>query len=178
MLYIRHSKKLYQNGKAKQFCLDPPLTPEGRAYARKKFAEICETYPLPKMIVSSPFLRTRETALILADVVFEKTGEKIRIQFDDGIGEYLGNHIDVPPRIGLRKKTADHILSYPSRWDEYTKKIEHFMNINCNCNGNDIWYVTHGIVIQKIAEYYGYKLNYPRELQGIYVQSGVVKLVQ
>jgi broad specificity phosphatase PhoE len=89
-LYLRHGEKEYANGKSRIFPLDPPLTAAGRRVARFNFLRLLEQYGPPQQIITSPYLRARETALIALEVIYDQTGCIIPIYHDVNISEYLG----------------------------------------------------------------------------------------
>ena len=95
MLYIRHGQKSYSNGKSTIYSLDPDLTENGRLQAYNKFKYLLNNFGIPKIIISSPYLRTRETAEIAKTVILEQTNIEIPIIYDSSIGEYLGNQTNV-----------------------------------------------------------------------------------
>ena len=105
MLYVRHSKKSYKNGASKRFPLDPPLTDDGWRLAESRFRELVDRYGPPELIISSPYLRTRETAKIAQQAVLESTGTHVEINYDPAIGEYLGNQTSISLEDGVTPET-------------------------------------------------------------------------
>lgn len=166
MLYIRHGPKLYKNGDSSSYPLDPPLTPEGKNTARNKFRSLLQRFGPPPKIVSSPYLRARETAKIAQDVIFEDTGKTVPIVYDSAIGEYLGHQKNCDMKRDLYPETLQLNPLPPETWNQYSYRVRtHF-----NKTKDDGWYITHGLVINSIAFFHKKKF-YPSELEGIFIDS-------
>lgn len=173
MLYIRHAEKSYNNGQSPQFPLDPNLTINGRCKAEDKFRELLHNYGIPSQIISSPFLRARETAQIAHDIILKETGTSINISYDRNIGEYLGHqkHIDIDTDVHPETLYLDPIP--PETWKQYSYRVRNYISSPPK-NG---WYISHGVVIQSIAFFKGKKIAYPSELEGIWLQDNNVNLI-
>lgn len=173
MLYIRHAQKAYRNGESETLCLDPYLTEAGIEASKQKFRYLVETHGIPTKIVCSPYLRARETANIAADVICDITGEKIEVSCDPLIGEYLGHHKNKDISKCLHEETLIHNPIPPENWKEYSARVRKHTRFA----KHNIWYVTHGLVIQSIAFFHGEKITYPSELEGILIQDKNVTLI-
>lgn len=171
MLYIRHGEKSYTNGKSSTFSFDPNLTSSGKLAAYDRFFHLLTTYGPPTKIISSPYLRTRETAAIAQEVIYNTTGQIIPIYHDVILGEYLAHHRPSNLSIDLREETLRHQPIGHESWREYTQRIEQHQG------EDNVWYITHGIVISSIASCYGVKLPRPSQLHGIYVKDNAVHIV-
>lgn len=176
MLYIRHGQKAYKNGKTKDFSLDPGLTDAGKDDARARFRDLVISQGVPAYIVSSPYLRARETAQIANDVILELTGHTVEIIYDGRLGEYLGHHRDKDLRTCLRPETLKHNPIGAEYWRQFTSRIKKYVK-SLNGSTDPIWCITHGVVIKTIARTYGYEVNYPCELKGIRVNHEGVTLI-
>lgn len=173
MLYIRHAQKAYRNGGANEFSLDPGLTEEGKQRSRIKFHKLVVKYGVPSKIVTSPYLRARETAQIAHDVIFEETGHDIKIIHDPIIGEYLGHQFNRDIFQCLRPDTLNHNPIPPEEWEQYSARIYNHVKIA----EENTWFISHGIVIQSIAYFNGKKIPYPSELGGICIQNtGIIAI--
>lgn len=156
MLYIRHSQKMYDNGEAVPYPLDPGLTENGRRLAYARFAELFDSYyPLhgmPKKIVSSPFCRTRETAYIAQEVIRCKTDVIVPVEFDPTVGEYL-NKKNRDLALERSSYRSDTLKVMNRIFIDGNKKtlINRLKRSQVTQHENGVWYITHGIVIQKIA---------------------------
>lgn len=174
MLYIRHSYKAYSNGKSNEYSLDPGLTDEGKKIAIQKFQQLLTEYESPSKIISSPYLRARETARIAHDVILEIKGKSVEILYDPLIGEYLGHHKNKDIQQCLRPETLIHNPTPPESWIEYSKRVRNHIDTK----PSDCWVITHGIVIQSISYFNGNKVPHPSELTGIYIDKNGMKIIQ
>lgn len=180
MLFIRHGPKEYENGKSVTYCLDPGLTTKGKADAYSKFVSLCLKYGPPERIISSPYLRARETALLAQMAIsdcFYDLDTKLMMQgiikrrgkhplteivFDARIGEYLGNQRDRDVNEDLRPMTLMLDPIHGEMYGDYSARVRRFV---ASKPGNG-WYITHGIVLQSIALFNNVRLPYPAELSG------------
>jgi len=173
MLYIRHAQKSYSNGCSDEFPLDPDLTDKGRKDAKDKFKAILDKYGVPSKIISSPYLRARETAQIAHDVIKQITGKNVEIIYDSLIGEYLGHQRKKDINKCLRPETLAYQPIPPENWKQYSFRVRKYTNntINNESSTLRLWYITHGIIIKSIAHFRGITIPYPKELEGIYIDS-------
>lgn len=178
MLYIRHAQKAYSNGAVKEFSLDPALTDAGRTAARSKFRQLIIQHGIPTRIICSPYLRARETAQIANEVVAEITNSQVEITYDREIGEYLGHHHGKNLQQCLRPETLVHNPIPPELWKQYQTRIRKYVrDTNWACSKQLTWHITHGLIIQSIAQFRGYKIKHPEELSGIRVDEHEVSLI-
>jgi len=170
MLYIRHGDKLYANGKAEQFSLDPGLTETGKEDAKTKFASLLEKYGPPTKIMSSPYLRARQTAEIAQNVIFEQTGQMVPIFYNRDIGEYLGWQRGKVLKECLTPETFCHKPIPPESIKQFSLRVKnHIKSLEKNT-----WNVTHGMFVQKLAENYGTELKHPGPLEGVYIEGEAI----
>lgn len=178
MLYIRHAQKAYRNGNAKEFSLDPGLTEQGREAARNKFRELIRLHGIPSQIISSPYLRARETAQIAREVIAEANQSSVQVSCDSLIGEYLGHHRGIDLSQTLRPETLLHDPIPPEHWKQYSTRVRRHVKFTCDTKlAGPIWYITHGIVIKSIAFFRGYEITYPCELSGIKIDDGKLSII-
>jgi broad specificity phosphatase PhoE len=170
IVILRHGPKLYDNGKSPNgtYQLDPPLSHEGSEEAYKCFSHLLTRFETPVRIVSSPFLRARETAEILRQAILDYTGTQVPIYSNTLLGEFLGN--GPKPEAGdLRMETGNpHSVIYEdSIYDMVRMRIPkvHRMTKKQPIN---TWMISHGIVIQKWTGG-----RYPGYLEGVYVIDDV-----
>lgn len=155
MIYIRHAEKEYKNSDAEFYKHDPGIKEIGVERARKIALKLIEIYGEPTKIVSSPYRRTRETAMIM-NMMLKNPFEEIMI--DANLSEYLGNHYHVP--IDVTTATKIHNPPHPETFDEMKKRVKRFMDKNKNENSKEIvWVITHGIIIKQIANYIGIRTS-------------------
>jgi broad specificity phosphatase PhoE len=174
MLYIRHGQKAYSNGKADKFCFDPPLTEQGKTASITRFSNLLLTQGLPQRIISSPYLRARETAQIAHDVILQLTGISIPVSYDPLLGEYLGNQKRKELYDEVRPETLELNPIPPEDWHDYSARIRrHLTNAR-----ESTWYITHGVVIQSVAYFVASKkLSHPGELSGIFVNNNTITAI-
>ncbi len=173
MLYIRHGQKSYRNGKSEKFSLDPDLTIEGKFLAKSKFQQLVKHHGIPIKIISSPYLRTRETSEIAQYVIFEMTGQLIEIVCDNMIGEFLGKQYNKKLSEYLRPET----LAYNPIPSEYINEYETRIYKHIKSAATNTWYITHGLNIKSIAACIGQKINYPHELCGIRIDENKITFI-
>jgi broad specificity phosphatase PhoE len=173
MMYIRHANKEYKNGGSTEFSLDPGITEAGRTTAQTYFTDLILTYGPPRLIVSSPYLRARETATIAHEVIQRLTGIDVTITCDAMVGEYLGHQTHRNIYKCLRPDTLQYQPIPPETWKQYGARIRsHIKTAKCNT-----WYITHGLVIQSVAHFHGMKIDHPHELHGILLQDSTIRNV-
>lgn len=174
MLYIRHGLKAYRNGESDKFYFDPPLTEQGKSTAIARFSDLLFKQGLPQYIVSSPYLRARETAQIAHDVILQLTGVSVPINYDPLLGEYLGNQRKKDLADGVRSETLELQPIPPEEWRDYSARIQRHIAQATEYT----WYITHGVVIQSIAYLKaGKKLPQPSELTGILVTDNTIVVI-
>lgn len=163
-IFIRHAEKEFRNNDSSRndkYYYDPNLTRVGKKEMKRKFKELLTKYGPPKLLVVSPYLRTRRTTKVLLDLLSENKIEIPLITIDRLVGEYLGprdegkiKHI----KEGLTQKTLsfDPIVG-ESREDFERRALEEFPD---NC-----WIITHQAFLHHRIEISGYtmdqnKINY------------------
>lgn len=191
-IYIRHAEKAYKNGKpflpksnvmperAYTYAHDPPLTRRGRKAAKLLAEELLRKYPTPVQIITSPYLRTRETAIAMAKVVVRKCPPaSIKITCQEDISEYLGNHVGIP--LDVSPSTGIHRPPHPENFYQFRNRIkQHY--ISWDESSEVTWVITHGIVITEILRpfvdkrvmvpYLGYIVAYsPYSLPELYLSE-------
>lgn len=140
VVFIRHGKKAWKNGERASF--DPPLL-DGNDVRQL----VTPGIKRPERIICSPFLRCRQTALILSDLL-----GGLDIEVDSDLREYLGNWPQ--SQILLEPTTQSYILG------QVTESFEVFQErvlrvLKKSYFYDKVWIVTHGIVIRTLAEAYG-----------------------
>lgn len=152
-IYFRHSHRINLN-------LDPPIKPSSLEEAKTVGRKISSLYGIPNSIVSSPYLRTRQTAQIFSQLfnpppkiwVDPRLSEKLNIRKRTGLGP-PGNLDPTTaiyqglPKLGetnseLKTRISEHLASYSSISEE-------------------TWFVAHGYVLEALVEMYGAKVPFP-----------------
>lgn len=171
MLYLRHADKQYANGNSKMFPLDPGITKKGKEKIITLVPYYIKKYGTPSTIISSPYYRTRQTTSIIASTIYNITGKTVNVSYDSIIGEYLGHQKIQNIATCLRPETLSYAPIYLETWEQYITRITEHKQDTENSK-NNIWYVTHGLLIQSISSLYGKKIEYPGSLQGFYIDNG------
>lgn len=185
MLYIRHGEKLYGNNNHSQYLLslpsvgssdastyslDPGLTEKGKSNAKLRFYDLLQKFGPPERIISSPYLRARETALIAQQVIYDHTGIFVDIVHDPLIGEYLGNQHHVDLSQAFHPDTQIHHPVPPENKLQYKIRIKRHLK----SSQSNTWYISHGYTIQSIAFLRGCKIPYPTFLRGVHIDNGTI----
>lgn len=171
MIVIRHGKKEYDNTTG----LDSPLSEQGVVEATiiiKQYTT--DLISCPKTIICSPYLRCRETSLILQNELYNKFNKIIPIKPNPIFGEYLGN-----------RKTIDYNSITQETKDYYSYfKIESYKQFNSRINKiilyDNCCYVTHGLVIKlllnNLKDKYNinFDISYPNEVTGFKIQCNEI----
>lgn len=131
-----------------------PLTPFGREQARAAAVRIAQSYS-PTRIVASPFVRARETAEIIAEVV------RLRVQAEADLREQsFGIFAGQPYEVLLGDASYDD----GPRWhwrpqggeslnDVYARVVPVFERVARESTGQDVVLVSHGGVMLALCAY-------------------------
>ncbi len=179
IVWLRHGEKAYANSKGPlgSFAHDPPLKPGAEVAVLEQGRALVKAYGLPLYCLTSPYLRTRETAkhLLAATGGAASPGESKRPQqyVDVDIGEFLGNQKPYMGADGVMKfvpNVGADTASYASRTGALPPIGERLSDLAARCRkhlrlfhltkfskaakasdaGFTIWVVTHGLVLRNI----------------------------
>ena len=147
-IYIRHADKAYKNMESEIFKHDPGITTLGVDRSINVAKRLIEEYGPPDKIVSSPFRRARETAMIMNTVLNNPLEE---IVIDNNLSEYLGNHNNVP--LDVTTATQIHNPPHPETFDEMKKRVKrHVEKIRKKSHQKEtVWFITHGLILKQVA---------------------------
>lgn len=166
-IYIRHTEKAYNNNhKGVRYYYDPGITAAGAVLAGQKFNMLLDEYGMPKEIIVSPYVRTRETADILIEIIRkriecvrqDKEDEEIYmpiVTIEPLVGEYLGNqkHRTMEYLInGLHPDTLNYGPIIGETRDYYHKRVNYSLPDDC-------WVITHGMFLSTTAKGLGTRIN-------------------
>ena len=180
-VWIRHAEKLYNNGKAagrgKQH--DPGIidSQKTRLKIRSLIDKLVKSIGVPEKLITSPFLRTRQTTDMIVAYMKEKYGWTPKIEYSEDVSEYLGFCKNKNEEADLEEETLAH-MSNPFMIGEsidtlITRVEKHILNIHKN--ESNIWVITHGIVMCKVFNFYNnFEPNRPEPLD--YMVLGKNKL--
>lgn len=124
-----------------KYRLDSPLTQKGLLESSELGKSLCATYPGVTKIISSPYLRTRQTACRIAQHFPCAT---IIIEAD--VSEYLGNQKSVdtkelsPVTLSYNPPLVDDLTSFKKRLNRFQSKLPRDGHV-------DTIVVTHGYCI-------------------------------
>lgn len=147
-----------------------PLSEKGKEYAAVKARELIKVLNSPlKQIYTSPFLRTRQTADVFADIHEKAYGNRPLIsnlmELAEGQDNYKPNFSDE-----LKNDLLKNGISYPESFDNIKKRCNDAIIIGTNhmALDNNVLFVTHGIIcntlIQNIfPEYKFYGIKKPED---------------
>lgn len=158
-MFIRHADKEYDNGKGVP-AYDPGLTPAGIKKSQQHFLNMVNQYGLPSKIISSPYLRTRQTANIAQEVIYKHTGTYVHIEIDPLLSEYLGHqkHHDIKC---FHAETYKHGPIGIETKETFKLRLETFVDTI----KPGVWYISHGYTIYGIFNVFGKPCAYPAMLE-------------
>ena len=155
-IYIRHADKQYKNMDSELFKHDPGITKIGVERSKKVAEKLIEQYGEPTKIISSPFRRARETAMVMNSILKTPFEE---IVIDNSISEYLGNHADSP--LDVTQATKVHNPPHPETFDDMKKRVKKHIDKMYKQDHDTpkgvVWIITHGLIMKQIAGHAGIK---------------------
>ncbi len=152
-IYFRHGPRLNLN-------LDPPLKPSSQEEVQMVGRRISSLYGIPNSIITSPYLRTRQTAEIFDQLFTPHPGvladprlsEKLNIrkrtgrgppgEYDPITASYQGLSKVGETDLQVKARLFKHLTSFGSDFEE-------------------TWLVTHGYILEALVEMYGAKVPFP-----------------
>lgn len=163
-VYIKHADKLYNNGGSKKFPHDPGIKKDSSNFIRTLTLKLIDIVGLPEYIVTSPYLRTRETISIMRNTIKEycKT-EHITdddysppyIRCDILLSEYLGNQKKrLPSYQDLTPETNKYKPPLYENFEQFKARVfQHDLFYKrLDCKKASHWFVTHGIFIEMVCK--------------------------
>jgi broad specificity phosphatase PhoE len=156
-VWIRHAEKKYKNGKGgiwdKQH--DPGII-EDESPVYDVVRKIADEYGVPDKILTSPFLRTRQTSNIIKKILLQKYDKNVEICICNNVREYLGFCKSKDGYADLDYQTEKHIggpVKLKETMLNLTLRLESHINTLKKTETN-VWVITHGILMSKIYELY------------------------
>lgn len=157
IVILRHASKLYDNGKSSTNRFDPAI----KDTEKERCSQILKRYFIeysdikPTRIISSPFLRCRQTAGIIADSIKDKFGESIQVEIDSNLSEFLGFQKDISPGdfhfetykhspYGIEEGKKENLNMFQNR---VTRFMSDITEENKDKQQEVLWIITHGIFI-------------------------------
>lgn len=152
-VWLRHGEKTHANGKGiTGYSHDPELTSLGSQQIYQQTLHLLSMFVPPQQITCSPFLRCRQSAVVMKNVIAEVTRVVVPIVVDRWLGEYLGNH----PHLQLDGAVAPQTLQAKPVVHETLRsfKKRRMPNIIKHNSYNNCWYITHGIVVDHLITHW------------------------
>ena len=171
LVLIRHARKLYGN---KDGCIpryDPAIIDSEWERAPDILGEYIETHSIkPTRIISSPYLRTRETSQILSDIT------SVPIEINRLVSEFLGWNKDFSED-NFHPCTFKHDPIPPEKKNDYTTRINNALGSILEETKKDevVWVVTHGYGVRTFLLSKNFKLNSVKPLTGAIIKQGDIK---
>ncbi len=152
-IYFRHTHRLNLN-------LDPPIKPDSQEEAKMVGRKIYSLYGAPNSIITSPYLRTRQTAQIFSQLfnpqpkiwADPRLSEKLNIRKRTGLGP-PGKLDSITASYQGLSKLGETDLQVKTRLSEHLASF--------SSNLEEIWLVTHGYLLEALVEMYGAKVSFP-----------------
>lgn len=194
-IYLRHGPKEYKNGRATRGRPqhDPPIMRTSISFCQEMGTLLIKNYGIPKIVIVSPYLRTRQTGKLLTNSLPYYI--KNCFYTDNNIAEYLGNlegNIDVtnetldyatdPVSHQLLLKMGESKLEFNLRIKEHLTMLQitpvDEEDDEFDCKTTVVWVVTHGYTISTIynilkeSGFTGCDKDsyYPEEMEGLIIK--------
>lgn len=182
-IFLRHSEKEYKNnrgpeGKPRH---DPPIKEGFENLIIYKSKKNFLKYGYPQKIISSPFLRTRQTSEIIKNYI-TKMGKETEYIIDKDVEEYLGFQKPYNGKADLDIETSKYtqpllgVENFQSLKFRAVKFYEDLLKKRAGSEGT-ILIITHGIFISKLATHLNLKHDSIKELEGIVVKGDIASLL-
>lgn len=157
LIYIRHCAD--HSEKSSTFVHDAKINQKGRRECQKVTLELIDRFGIPKVIVTSPFLRARQTTKIMKSVIRKSKGVKVKVIVDKTLGRFFTSDQRIEPQIrpettayGPIVDKCNHELKRRIR--KHLKKV---ISKGYHQKPEVIWCISHGVIIKKLVEAIGQK---------------------
>lgn len=155
-IWIRHAEKKYNNGWPTDGgrLHDSPIADDSQISIdiENMVKDLVEKYGVPDKIITSPFLRTRQTTLLIKQSIKSLYDRDINIEYSTDIGEFLGfcknKNEEADLDIETKKYYKEPYIIGERIKALYERLVYHIKKINRT--ENNVWLVTHGMIISKI----------------------------
>ena len=147
LIYLRHGddrgNDVYRH--------DRPLNDRGRTKAGKAFGDLAEKYGHPDTVIVSPFRRAVQTLEAMA----EHFTRVVYVQRDRRVAQYLSGKHDpsISPETAVQIAVDEDRDGFRARVSDHVEDVRRRNQV-----GTVIWCITHQIVIEEAAEYFGVKI--------------------
>ncbi len=157
LVVIRHAPKEYDNKDGRIPRYDSPILGVEWERSRTLFKEYIDSHDIkPTRIISSPYLRTRQTAEILSDIA------KIDVEVNRYFSEFLGWNKDY----GKEHFTDDTFIHKPFPPEKphiFKKRVKQSFKyiLRDMKEGDIVWVITHGYNIRTYLTAKNMKIDHP-----------------
>lgn len=157
-IYIRHADKEYKNGNSEVYKHDPGITNESMMFCQLKCDEMIIKYGIPLAIVCSPYKRTRETAIYMAQHLKMRYKIDVLLKYDIRLSEYLGNQKS--DDIDVTEETKKYNPPHPESFHQMDSRVRWHNDMfrDLDFQNEIVWFITHGLIINRISNSMGFKL--------------------
>ena len=147
LIYLRHGDDRGQD----VYRHDRPLNGRGRKKAREAFGELAEKYGHPDTLFVSPFRRAVQTL----EAMTAQFKRPVAIHCDPRVAQYLGGrrNLSVSPETAALVAVDESRDAFQARIRDHAEDVRHR-----NQTGAAIWCITHQIVIEEAAGYFGVEI--------------------
>jgi len=180
IVWVRHAEKSYSNGRAPkgERQHDPGILNELNLI-NNLVDELIEKYGYPDRIITSPFLRTRQTTNVIKKRLQIRHNKLPLIEVSPLIREYLGFCKNKNDYADIDSETEKY-LGGPIKLEESIDSLQYRLQSHIRAIQSDtdnIWVITHGIVMSYIyKEFMGQEPERPKPLNYIvYSNSEISK---
>jgi len=179
LTFIRHAEKKHENGcRTAPYPFDPGLVGDPFEKIQQTVQTLVEEEGPPDLMIVSPLLRTRQTAMLIQKVLTELGDECVAIA-DPNLGEYLGNWFYIIKPDQMEPETRGYKPVIDSNIKEFKARVlKAFKDLQTNYIGKKIWVITHGLVIKTCSQEMGLKIRNLPELGAVQVQGEKVWIRQ
>lgn len=153
IVVIRHLSKAFYNktfDPGHDMRLDPPIIDDPEE-AKKLYHSLIKP---PSIVWVSPYLRARQTAEVLNSIHLNETGEQLKIEVTNEIGEYLGDIKPIQPK-DFARETLHYSPILDTSIDSLNSRIQSFVSkLRKIPDDKVVWVITHGRIADEIIKYF------------------------
>lgn len=183
-VFVRHADKKFSNCLIPPDGLDPGILSTNRERSQAIILSFIEEWGPPTIIITSPYLRCRETSVLIRETLSEHNFPLPSLYVEPLLGEYVGNQVKklkgrntlssflLPETISY----VGHIPIFENNYSSFQSRVRNFFysrgrygNLSTDNRGRRTWYITHGVFIQEVCRLMGRKIPHPGTLEGVVI---------
>lgn len=146
IIYIRHAHDSYPNATHRH---DHHITDKGVKDAKKLARKLIKKYGYPKLIICSPFQRTRETL----NSMLTEFGYTPDIVYDASLSRYFSKKDQKDP--SMFSETTDAGIPVYETFDDFKirvhKHLKNMLKNNYFSGTEPVWCITHALFFLEVA---------------------------